>query len=307
MSYRHRIRTPRKTNPWATTLGQGIHEIDLEIHKGQILGLIGANGAGKTTLLRILSGLYLPLSGKINYSDSDLRRKVGFMPEQVRWEGRTSVKESLKEIMLMHGVTDDPEILLEKVGLKGRVTEELDNLSQGMRQRLSLACALIGQPEFLVLDEPMNGLDPIAQRAFASLLTNLAEKGLGIIVSSHQVAGMTKLVDSIALLHRGQLLITGDLSDVENKLGLSGRIVFRGQGDPPNGTTSDVDGWLGTSRDSPESIIQQYSKKGLQYIERKPLDLVELICAATGMTPENTGMDIVSSDLIPLRSWGEEE
>jgi ABC-type multidrug transport system ATPase subunit len=115
----------------------------------------------------------------------------------------------------------DIDNLIRKVGLSSKSESFLDDLSQGMRQRLSLACALLGEPKILVMDEPLNGLDPLAQRAFCNLLKDLASKGVAIVISSHQVTDLESLVDRIALLHHGQLLIEGTLPNVRKKLDLS--------------------------------------------------------------------------------------
>ena len=307
VGYRHRINTPRKTNPWAKSYAQGIHDIDLIIPKSSIMGLIGPNGAGKTTLLRIITGLYKQQSGTIDLSLAERRQKTGFMPEQVRWEGRASVAESLKEILLMNGLDTLPEKLLQIVGLAKRADTPLDELSQGMRQRLSLACALIGDPEILVLDEPMNGLDPLAQRAFAELLRKLATKGVAIIISSHQVAGMIDLVDTIALLHRGQLLIQGDVESVAKKLDINQKITISGSGIPPEGMERDGEGWKGVLQGEPSELISKFQDQGLEFISPQPIDLVEMITAATGLSIEDTGLELSSSDMIPLKKWGEEE
>ena len=307
VSYRHRVNTPRKTNPWAKSYGQGIHDVDLNIPKASIMGLIGPNGAGKTTLLRIITGLYKQQSGTIDLSLAERRQKTGFMPEQVRWEGRTSVAEALHEIQLMNGIDSSPEKLLQIVGLSKRADTPLDELSQGMRQRLSLACALVGDPEILVLDEPMNGLDPLAQRAFAELLRKLAKKGVAVIISSHQVAGMIDLVDSIALLHRGQLLIQGDVGTVAKSLDVGQKIVISGSGIPPEGMEKNGDGWTGVLEGEPEEIISTFQHQGLEFISPQPIDMVEMITAATGLSIEETGLEISSSDMVPLKKWGEEE
>ena len=142
------------------------------------------------------------------------------MPEQVRWEGRVSVKRALETISLMRDDDVDLDQVIKTVGLSSKSDHFLDDLSQGMRQRLSLACALLGNPKVLVMDEPLNGLDPLAQRAFCNLLKNLANKGVAIVISSHQVADLESLADRIALLHHGQLLIEGTLSNIRKKLDL---------------------------------------------------------------------------------------
>ena len=213
VSWRHKVRDFSTWKPWAKRDGAGIYSIDLEIKSGTIIGLIGPNGAGKSTLMRTICGLY-DCEG-FNKSCEERRAQIGYMPEQVRWEGRVSVKHALDSIAMMRNDEVDIDALLQTVGLSSKSEQILDNLSQGMRQRLSLACALIGNPKMLVMDEPLNGLDPLAQRAFCNLLKNLAAKGVAIIISSHQVADLESLIDRVALLHNGQLLIEGTLKQVE--------------------------------------------------------------------------------------------
>lgn len=219
VSWRHKVRDYSSWKPWAKRDGAGIHSIDLEIKSGMILGLIGPNGAGKTTLMRAICGLY-DCEG-FDKSCESRRTNIGYMPEQVRWEGRITVKHALQSIVMMREEEVDVENILQTVGLSSKSDHILDNLSQGMRQRLSLACALIGGPKVLVMDEPLNGLDPLAQRAFCNLLKDLANKGVAVVISSHQVTDLESLIDRIALLHHGQLLIEGTLSEVRRKLDLS--------------------------------------------------------------------------------------
>jgi ABC-type multidrug transport system ATPase subunit len=114
----------------------------------------------------------------------------------------------------------DLDGIIETVGLSSKSEHFLDDLSQGMRQRLSLACALIGEPKILVMDEPLNGLDPLAQRAFCNLLKSLSSKGVAVVISSHQVSELESFVDRIALLHHGQLLAEGTLPSIRQNLGL---------------------------------------------------------------------------------------
>jgi len=218
VSWRHNVRDYSSWKPWAKKEGAGIHQIDLEIMSGKILGLVGPNGAGKTTLIRAICGLY-NCEG-FNKSVEYRRKFIGYMPEQVRWEGRSTVYDALNSIAEMRPTFVDLEKLIRTVGLSSRSNDILDNLSQGMRQRLSLACALMGNPEIIVMDEPLNGLDPLAQRAFSNLMKQLSEKGISIIISSHQVADLEKLVDRIALLHHGQILVEGTLYELRKRMDL---------------------------------------------------------------------------------------
>ena len=258
VSWRHKVRDFSTWKPWAKRDGAGIYSIDLEIKSGTIIGLIGPNGAGKSTLMRTICGLY-DCEG-FNKSCEERRTQIGYMPEQVRWEGRVSVKHALESIAMMRNDEVDIDALLQTVGLSSKSEQILDNLSQGMRQRLSLACALIGNPKMLVMDEPLNGLDPLAQRAFCNLLKNLAAKGVAIIISSHQVADLESLVDRVALLHNGQLLIEGTLKQVRKNLDLE--------------------------EDS---------------------DIVEMICSATGINPEDISLDLSHDGILPFKTIGGEE
>jgi ABC-type multidrug transport system ATPase subunit len=218
VSWRHKIRDFSTWKPWAKKDGPGIHSIDLKIQKGSILGLIGPNGAGKTTLMRAICGLY-DCEG-FDKSCASRRIGIGYMPEQIRWEGRMSVRSALQTISLMRDKDIDLDSIIQTVGLSSKSEHYLDDLSQGMRQRLSLACALVGEPRILVMDEPLNGLDPLAQRAFCNLLKDLASKGVAIVISSHQVSDLESFVDRIALLHHGQLLAEGTLPSIRQNLGL---------------------------------------------------------------------------------------
>ena len=154
VTFRHKISSPKFLNPWNKRQGPGVFSLNLTLPKGEILGLVGPNGAGKTTLLRLLAGV-IPLdSGTIRLHGDDLnqsreaidyllRCNVGHMPEQVRWNGSESVLETVKLFAEMREGDVDSKKLLDLVGLSSKLNDGLDTLSQGMRQRLSLAISLM--------------------------------------------------------------------------------------------------------------------------------------------------------------------
>ena len=331
VSFRHKIPEPKFTNPWNTRKGPGIFKMNFSLRRGKILGLVGPNGAGKTTLLRILSGIIPIDEGKIKLNgvdlsasgesiDGQLRLNVGHMPEQVRWSGNITVLETLNQFAEMRHDSVSSEKLLSLVGLAGKSDASLDELSQGMRQRLSLAVALMGSPKVLLLDEPFNGLDPVAAKSVEKMIQELANKGVSIIISSHQVSGLVGFIDQLLLIHRGQIVADGTIEDIESKLGLDNRIELRGHGAIP-----DFDKLFGTDcvlnnhvKDSDWICIIQYPgpnavKKiidaGYEILEwkRKSPDIVELLCHATGLEIEDIGMELQTSDMMPLRSKTEEE
>ena len=331
VSFRHKIPEPKFTNPWNTRKGPGIFKMNFSLESGKILGLVGPNGAGKTTLLRILAGIIPIDEGKIKLNgvdlsasgesiDGQLRLNVGHMPEQVRWFGNITVLEALNQFAEMREDSISSEKLLSLVGLAGKSDASLDELSQGMRQRLSLAVALMGSPKMLLLDEPFNGLDPVAAKSVEKMIQELANKGVSIIISSHQVSGLVGFIDQLLLIHRGQIVADGTIEDIESKLGLDNRIELRGHGAIPdftklfgtdcvlNNHVKDSD-WICIIQYPGPNAVKKIIDAGYEILEwkRKSPDIVELLCHATGLEIEDIGMELQTSDMTPLRSKTEEE
>ena len=323
VQHRHALPAPTLFKPWAKRAGPGIVGLSLDLYEGSVLGLIGPNGAGKTTLLRMMAGVLPVQSGTVEARFEgkkwspveDLRQWVGHMPEQVRWQGRITVYDALSQLGEMRGTSKTKiERLLALVGLRSRRDDALDNLSQGMRQRLSIAAALLGSPKVLLLDEPFNGLDPVAAEAFAALVRTLASKGVSIVISSHMVAQLEGLIDRIGLLHRGQLLDEGPLEDVERRLGLEGRYTITGEGpaeimnfaplEDVLDHQQDESGWSLTVRHDPQSVLAAAIKAEANITSWAPVrpNLVEWLCAATGMSVDDISLEVASSAMLPLRS-----
>lgn len=334
-----RYRVPNWPKPWKKRLGAGIHKVNLKVHSGSILGLIGPNGAGKTTLLHTIAGLHIHDTGDIRLVGQDremlgwanAQRHIGLMPERVNWSGTSTPREALQRIVTMRGEKQTAEELLELVGMRSRMDTPLENMSQGMRQRLSLACALLGSPDILLLDEPMNGLDPVAQAAFRRLLRNLADSGVAIIVSSHNLQEMELFVDSLAILHRGQMVAYGSLNEVEKALGCSPSLLVAGNGwcppsagsfgtgvimemiEPWHGeewrfTLHRNHGWAG---DEKHDVLQAIEGEGgrISLLQTVLPSLEDLLSAATGESADEIGFEIASDSMIPVRTWevGEDE
>ncbi|MBT4920140.1 MAG: ABC transporter ATP-binding protein [Euryarchaeota archaeon] len=332
VTFRHKISSPKFLNPWNKRQGPGVFSLNLTLPKGEILGLVGPNGAGKTTLLRLLAGV-IPLdSGTIRLNgdglnespeaiDYLLRCNVGHMPEQVRWNGSESVLETMMLFAEMREGDVDSKKLLDLVGLSSKLNDGLDTLSQGMRQRLSLAVSLMGSPKILLLDEPFNGLDPVAAKSVEKMVKQLAENGVSIIISSHHVAGMADFVDRLALIHKGQIVAEGKISEIEQDLGLSNRIEIAGEGEMPDfgkllHKKSELISSTNTSKKWKAMVLQPDSKlmsrilhNGhiINFWQPKAPDIVEMLCNATGLKIEEIGMEIDPVSMLPLRNRGEEE
>ena len=332
VTFRHKISSPKFLNPWNKRQGPGVFSLNLTLPKGEILGLVGPNGAGKTTLLRLLAGV-IPLdSGSIRLNgdclnqsretiDYLLRCNVGHMPEQVRWNGSESVLETVKLFAEMREGHVDSKKLLDLVGLSSKLNDGLDTLSQGMRQRLSLAISLMGSPKILLLDEPFNGLDPVAAKSVEKMVKQLAENGVSIIISSHHVSGMTGFVDRLALIHKGQIVADGKISEIERDLGLSDRVEISGEGEMPDfekllnkksvliSSNYTNNNWEAMVLQPDSKLMSRILDNGhtINFWHPKAPDIVEMLCNATGLKIEEIGMEIDPVSMLPLRNRGEEE
>ena len=328
LTFQHMLSAPTRMKPWRKRPGPGVLGASFVLRPGEILGLVGPNGAGKTTLMRMVAGV-LPIqkgtvqlnkaSGSQSLGAQALRTFVGHMPEQVRWQGRQTVQDALMELAEMRG-TPPKRVndLLRLVGLTDRTQSPLSGLSQGMRQRLTLAAALLGSPKYLLLDEPLNGLDPVAATAFIRLLKELASKGVSIVISSHQVEGLQAITDRIALMHRGQVLACGTIESIAEDLNLPSSIEVKGIGERPDlgwcdrfevKSLVEKDAWGAVLYDEQPNLLEEFIKRGIKvtaWVPRAP-GIVEMLCAATGMDIDEVGLDIASSDLMPLRRFGGEE
>ncbi len=206
-------------------LSIGVHHVldgvNLSVPKGVIYGFLGPNGAGKTTTIKILAGLLFPDAGEARIfgrssTDRSVRRRIGFLPETPYFYDYLKGAELLAFMGRLYGLSPSqlsrrvPE-LLETVGLKGQGKLQLRKYSKGMLQRIGLAQALIHDPELVILDEPMSGLDPIGRREIRDLILSLKEQGKTVFFSSHILADAEMLCDQVAILVKGRVVQEGIL------------------------------------------------------------------------------------------------
>ena len=196
---------------------QALDNVSITIKKGGIYGLIGKNGAGKTTLLRVISGLQNPTSGKyslfgIDYKDKNItkqRRKVGAIIEKPSIYLDMSANENLKQQCLILGIPnfDDISKNLKLVGLDNVGKKPAKNFSLGMKQRLGIAIALVGNPDFIILDEPINGLDPQGIIEIRELILKLnKEFGITFLISSHILDELSKVATDFYFINNGKVI-----------------------------------------------------------------------------------------------------
>ena len=203
---------------------KALDNVSLEVERGDIFGLLGPNGSGKTTLLKLLLGLIFPTAGTakvLGKSPRDVasKKKIGYLPEIPYYYDFLNPVELLNFYGSLAGcnspLTEDRAYsLLEKVSLDGFAKMRIRNFSKGMLQRLGLAISLINDPELLFLDEPTVGLDPIGTVEIQNFLLRLKAEGKTIFLCSHILSQVQDSCDSIAIIHRGNLVKTGKLKDL---------------------------------------------------------------------------------------------
>ena len=198
-----------------------VRGLDFTVEPGRITGFLGPNGAGKTTTLRMLLGLVAPTSGTAtiggrNYREiADPTRSVGAVLEATSFHPSRRARNHLKMVAIAAGIESSRiDVVLDMVGLTADAKRKVGGYSLGMRQRLELATALLGDPAVLILDEPSNGLDPQGIAWLREFLRHLAGEGRTVLVSSHLLAEMSQTVDDVVIVSQGQLRAQGPLSSL---------------------------------------------------------------------------------------------
>ncbi len=193
-----------------------LQDLTLAVGPG-VLGLLGPNGAGKTTLMRMVATLSVPTTGRLLALGIDVarepdavRRRLGYLPQDFGLPGELTARESVDYIARLKGVRGGARVdeVLEKVGLSGAAGRPVGGFSGGMRQRVGIAQALVGDPDLLVVDEPTAGLDPEERVRFRNILSDVAGKGL-VILSTHVVSDIESVAGTIAVLRSGRLVFLG--------------------------------------------------------------------------------------------------
>jgi len=202
----------------------GLNDVSVAIPPG-ITGLLGPNGAGKSTLLKLLTGQLKPSKGSITvlgepvWGNPRLFFRIGFCPEQDAFYDRMTGLEWIAGLVRLNGL-DEPASLaaaraaLERVDLMDAANKKIGGYSKGMRQRVKLAQALVHDPELLILDEPLSGMDPIARRRTIRLIKEWAREGRSVLVSSHILHEIEAMTSSILLINNGRILAEGDVHQI---------------------------------------------------------------------------------------------
>jgi ABC-2 type transport system ATP-binding protein len=205
----------------------GVNQVTLEL-RGGIIGLVGANGAGKTTLLRLVTGQLRPDLGRVSVRGLDTwhwqtKRLIGYCPDADVFYEEMSGFEFVETMARLCGYSrrearQRTAAVIEQVGMVGRSDRKIRGYSKGMRQRIKLAQALLHEPELLVLDEPLSGIDPIGRQDSLQLFHDLAERGKCLLISSHELEELEKLTDRVAIMARGRIAAVGPVRKIRELL-----------------------------------------------------------------------------------------
>jgi ABC-2 type transport system ATP-binding protein len=217
-----------------------VRDLSLSIPRGSIFGLLGPNGAGKTTTLRMVMNILGPDSGSIEIlgaaADQKVRDRVGYMPEERGLYPRMVLEEQLLFLAALKGAPRAaaarrlPE-WLARLGLAEWGKRKVNELSKGMQQKAQFIATVLHDPEVLILDEPMSGLDPVGMDLMRNVLRELSQQGKTLVLSSHQMETVERICDAIALINRGEKVLDGSVAEVKRRHGRNAvALAYEGDG-----------------------------------------------------------------------------
>jgi len=219
-------RKQRKLNSTDEKKKTAVNDISFTAFPGEIFGLLGPNGAGKTTALRIISTLIKPDSGDVIVGGSsvkddsyDVRSKIGFLTSELKLEDHFTPNYLFKYFGRLHGLEDDKimerkEVLFDRFGINPFAEVKVGDLSTGMKQKTSIAISLVHNPDFIIFDEPTNGLDVLTARSVTDYLLELKEQQKTVILSTHILSVVEKLCDRVGIIINGKLKVSDSMDNV---------------------------------------------------------------------------------------------
>jgi ABC-2 type transport system ATP-binding protein len=208
---------------------KAVDDLNLFVKKGEIFGFIGPNGAGKTTTIKMIGGILAPSAGSVTVAGIDIqkepekaKRKIGFIPDRPYLYEKLTGREFLKFTADLYGVSADifnkkAQQNLEMFSLADWSDELIESYSHGMKQRLIMSAALLHDPEVIIVDEPMVGLDPMAIMMVKDLFQRLAHKGVTVFMSTHTLAVAEDICERIGVINKGHLIASGTTAELRRK------------------------------------------------------------------------------------------
>ncbi|MCR5202670.1 MAG: ABC transporter ATP-binding protein [Lachnospiraceae bacterium] len=291
--------------------------ISFELKAGRVMAFIGENGAGKSTTLKLLAGLIRPDGGDVLFKGESIykdlsayQKKVGYMPDYFGVYDNLSVIEYLNFFCDIYGIPkkkihDVTNSLIERFGLQSYVNDNVDILSMGLKQRLGLARTLINDPDFLVLDEPMSGMDIVSKHEFKEFILDIQEEGKGIIISSHALNELSEVCTDICIIERGQIKALSDMEEIMAGINLKNPIYIN--------VISDTEKAVALLKERPEVLSVSIDEntlmvnvKGGKRVEADVLEsLIENGVKISGYTRKKGNLDMLFMKYVSEKEWQE--
>ncbi len=291
----------RLARPPLIKVVRAVDRLSFEVQQGEIFGLLGPNGAGKTTTIKMIVGLLRPDGGSIRIfghppGSLQARRRLGFLPENPSFYDYLRAEEFLDLQARLNGMdrkTRRKEIpeLLDLVGLTQATDRQLRKFSKGMLQRLGLAQALLGNPELVILDEPLSGLDPIGRKEIRDIIASLAQQGRTVVFSSHILSDVERLCHRVAIVHKGRITDSGPLAELLATETKATEVVFENVSEELAGALSGFgrltrhgNRWTLVSSQDTSQILQKALEFGARVVSVAPQTktLEDIFVARTG-------------------------
>ncbi len=218
-----------------------VKDLSLTIEAGKIFGLLGPNGAGKTSTIRMMIGITMPDSGEVRMFGQSFRRqhldRIGYLPEERGLYRKMKVIDQLIFMAELHGVSAGNAAIkarqwCERLEIADSMQKKVEELSKGMQQKIQFIAALLHDPEFIIMDEPFAGLDPMNADLLKDVLLDLKNAGKTILFSTHRMDQAEKMCDSICLINRGEVVLKGELKEIKGRYGRNSvQIEYQGSSD----------------------------------------------------------------------------
>lgn len=213
---------------------KAVNNASFTVHKGEIFGFLGPNGAGKTTTIKAILGLLFPENGQILIDNTSVlldekkvKKHIGYLPEKVSfYENLTAIQNLEFYAEMKKADKSECQILLKEFGLGDAMNQKVGTFSKGMIQRLGMARAIIGTPNFLILDEPSSGLDPRGVVFIREKIKSLNNQGVTIFISSHILSEIQAICHRVGIIHKGSIVAVDDINNLQNRLQLRPKLIL---------------------------------------------------------------------------------
>lgn len=271
-----------------------VDTLNLSIEEGKIFGFLGPNGAGKSTTINILLGFVAPTSGRATVLGQDVqgdfaatRKRIGVLPEGYSLYDRLTAREHIEWVARTKEADDDPDAILERVGIADAADRRVGGFSKGMGQRLAFGMALVGDPDLLVLDEPSSGLDPTGMQEMRNTIREIADTGTTVFFSSHVLSEVEAVCDRVGIMSDGQLVALDSIDTLRNQIGSAARIVLTLESVPDDLGLERMDGVHNVAVDDAEVRVDC----GSTAVKVDVVKHVDERATITDIVPEETSLE----------------